>query len=69
MCVCNDVQSRAFFLISQLALLAFFLLQLPARLAPRFHPDLMDGMRGLCIGVAIAALAVSGWRNRRRAAP
>ena len=43
------------------------LLQIPARHYPDFHPDLMDGLRGLFLGIAIGAMALTAWRNGRRA--
>jgi hypothetical protein len=46
--------------------LLFFLLQAPARLYPRFHPDLMDGIRGLFLGIALGTMIVIGWSRRRR---
>ena len=61
----NAIQSRTTFLISQIALLVFSLLQLPMRLYPQFHPDLMDGVRGLFLGVAIGAVILTARRSRR----
>jgi len=65
MCVRNDVYSRTTFLILQFSLLLFSLLQLPARLRPDFHPDLMDGVRGVFLGIAIGTLIVMGRRRAR----
>ena len=62
----RDMQDRKVFLVTQVALLLFFLMQLPARLYPQFHPDLMDGFRGLFLGVAIGTMIVIGWRRRQR---
>jgi hypothetical protein len=59
-------QSKKSFLVMQVALLLFFLMWLPARLTPQFHPDLMDGVRGLFLGIALGTMIVMGWRNRRR---
>jgi hypothetical protein len=53
------------FFVTLVALLLFSLMQLPARLSPEFHPDIMDGVRGLFLGVAIAALWVSTRKARR----
>ncbi|HZI40961.1 MAG TPA: hypothetical protein VFD67_04640 [Gemmatimonadaceae bacterium] len=62
----RDMQSKRIFLVMQVALLLFFLLQLPARLYPQFHPDVMDGVRGLFLGIAFGTMIVIGWRRRRR---
>lgn len=62
----RDLQSRRLFLVMQLALLLFFVLQLPARVYPQFHPDLMDGVRGLFLGIALGTMILIGWRHRRR---
>ena len=64
----NDKNSKALNMLMQVALLAFFLLQLAALHYPTFHPDLIDGVRGLLLGIVISLLAVLGWRNRRRMA-
>jgi hypothetical protein len=64
MCLRTDVRSRTMFLVAQVALLLFALVQLPMRFHPGFHPDLMDGVRGAFLGVAIAALAVMAKRKR-----
>jgi hypothetical protein len=66
MCLRSDPTSKTMFLVAQLGLLGSGLMYLPARLAPHFHPDLMDGVRGVFIGVAIAAFGVAAARNRRR---
>ena len=63
----SDMQSKKIFLVMQVALLLFFLLQLPARLYPQFHPDFMDGVRGLFLGIALGTMIVLLWRRRRRA--
>jgi hypothetical protein len=52
----------------QLSLLIFFLLQLPARHYPNFHPDLIDGMRGLLLGLVLGTLIKRGWEKRKRSA-
>ena len=56
---------KPMFLVSQMALLLFFLLQLPARYYPHFHPDLVDGVRGLFLGIAIGGMVVMAWRRGR----
>jgi hypothetical protein len=68
MCLRNDIGSKSAFFISQIALLIHFLLFLPARLAPHFHADLMDGVRGFFLGVAIGTLILSAGRSRRHLA-
>lgn len=65
MCLLRDAHSKTTTRIAWLALLLFFLLQLPARQYPQFHPDLMDGVRGLFLGIAIGTMALIAWRNRR----
>jgi len=50
----------------QVALLLFFLLQIPARMYPQFHPDLMDGVRGLFLGITLGTMVLIGLRYRRR---
>jgi hypothetical protein len=52
----------------QVALLFLFLMWLPARFFPQFHPDLIDGIRGLFLGIALGTMIMIGWRNRRREA-
>ena len=64
----RDLRSKPMLRLSLVALLLFSLMQLPARLDPQFHPDVMDGVRGLFLGVAIAALWVSTRKGGRRAA-
>ena len=44
------------FLFGQLSLLCFFLMQLPMRLNPHFHPDLIDAISGFFLGSAIALM-------------
>lgn len=56
------------FRVSMIALLLSSLLGFSARRYPAFHPDLMDGVHGLCLGVAIAGMCVTMGRNRRNAA-
>jgi len=68
MCIRHTFQSRTTFVISQLALLAFSLLQIPARLYPHFHPDLLDGVRGCLLGIAIGTVILAARRNGRRMA-
>ena len=69
MCVRNNFRSKTMFLVSQIALLLFGLLQLlPMRLHPEFHPDLMDGVRGAFLGIAIGAVIAMGRGKRGRAA-
>ena len=62
----NNFASKKTFLISQLSLLTFFLLDVAGRLYPRFHPDLIDGLRGFLIAIAVGTLATAAWKNRRR---
>ena len=64
MCLAHTPRAKATFILSQVALLLFSLLQIPMRRYPHFHPDLMDGVRGLCLGIAIAAIFLTFRRNR-----
>ena len=61
----HNLRSKPVFFVSQVTLLLFFLIQLPERLYPQFHPELMDGVRGFLLGVAIATMAMT-LRLRRR---
>ena len=65
MCLLENDRSRTMFRVVLVSLLLFGLMQLPMRLQPDFHPNLMDGLRGAFLGVAIGALAVMSWRRRR----
>jgi uncharacterized membrane protein YccC len=65
MCLFPEVRSTTMFRAVLVSLLLFALVQLPMRLRPAFHPDLMDGLRGAFLGAAIAALGVMSWRKRR----
>ena len=62
----NNFASKKQFLISQLSLLTFFLLAIPSRLYPQFHPDLIDGLRGFLLAIAVGTLATAALKNRRR---
>ena len=65
MCLLENDRSRTMFRVVLVSLLLFGLVQLPMRLRPDFHPDLLDGLRGAFLGAAIAALGVMSWRRRR----
>jgi uncharacterized membrane protein YccC len=67
-CAGHYFESKKTFLFMQLSLLIFFLLQLPARHYPSFHPDLIDGIRGLLLGLVLATLIKTWWEKRRRSA-
>ena len=60
-------QSKTLFRVGLLAFIASALLQIPTRMRPDFHPDLLDGLRGLCLGIFIGAMAVTTWRHGRPA--
>jgi uncharacterized membrane protein YccC len=70
MCLINRINPRSkwLFMLTQVLLLLFFLLGLPARHDPNFHPDLIDGLRGFLLGIVIGLLALMAWRNRQRMA-
>ena len=60
----NNFASKKQFLITQLSLLTAFLLVIPSRLYPQFHPDLIDGLRGFLLAIGIGTLATAAWKNR-----
>jgi hypothetical protein len=60
-------QSKTMFRVGLIAFLLSALLQIPGRMRPGFHPDLMDGLRGVCLGIFMGAMAVTIWRNGRPA--
>lgn len=62
----NNFASKKQFLISQVSLLTFFLVDVVGRLYPKFHPDMIDGLRGFLIAIAVGTLASAAWKNRRR---
>ena len=68
MCAGNYFESKKTFLFMQLSLVIFFLLQLPARHYPNFHPDIIDGIRGLLLGLVLGTLIKTWWEKRRRSA-
>jgi hypothetical protein len=65
-CIRNDVATRKQFLVFQLALLTSLLLAIPSRLYPQFHPDLIDGLRGFLLAIAIGTFVTASLRHRRR---
>lgn len=62
----QNFPSRNALLPTKLALVAFFLLAVPARLYPGFHPDLLDGLRGFLITIAIATFISTAIKSRRQ---
>jgi hypothetical protein len=62
----SHFQSKTSFRIFLICLLLSSLLQIPARHDPDFHPDLMDGLRGLFLGLALGTMALTAWKNGRR---
>jgi hypothetical protein len=67
-CIKNYFESKKTFLFMQLSLLIFSLLQLPARHYPNFHPDLIDGIRGLLLGLVLGTLIKTAWEKRKGSA-
>ena len=67
MCLSSNVHSKTSFRVFLICLMLSSLLQIPARHYPGFHPDLMDGLRGLFLGIAIGTMALTAWKNGRRA--
>ena len=66
--MCCRRQSKTLFTAGLLAFVVSSLLQVVSRHYPQAHPDLMDGLRGLCLGIYFGAMALTIWRNGRRAA-
>jgi hypothetical protein len=66
--VCGKIHSKTMFSAGWVALILSSLLQLVARHYPQVHPDLMDGLRGMCLGIFFGTMALTIWRNGRRAA-
>jgi hypothetical protein len=62
----KSIAAKKVYLVMRVALLLFFLMWLPARLYPQFHPDLIDGVRGMFLGVTLGTMIVIGWKRRRR---
>ena len=68
MCLRNPVESKKAFLASQIALLLFFVLDLPLRHYPHFHPDVVDGVRGFLLSFAVGMMLLWARKNGRRSA-
>ena len=66
--IADRVDKRRVIILMQIALIVFFLLQLPARHYPQFHPDLIDAIRGFLLGIVIGMLILTAWKNRQRIA-
>ena len=66
MCVRHDIRWKTSCRIAQISLLLFSLLQLPARHHPEFHPDLLDAVRGVFLGIAIGAVILMARKNGAR---
>ena len=63
----RNPQSKTLFRVGLIAFVLWALLQIPGRMHLDLHPDLWDGMRGVCLGVFIGTMAVTTWRNGRPA--
>lgn len=61
----RNAQSKAMFQVGLIAFLMSAFLQIPGRTHPEFHPDLLDGLRGVGLGIFIGAMAVTIFRNVR----
>jgi len=61
----NNPAAKKTFLLTNVALLTFFLLGIPARLYPHFHPDFMDGIRGFLLGSAVGLLILTSIKMRK----
>ena len=64
----SKIESRTIYAAGLIALILSSFLQLVARHYPQVHPDLMDGLRGLCLGIFFGAMALKVWRSGRRVA-
>jgi hypothetical protein len=60
-----NIHTKTMFRIGMIALILASVLQVQARHDPRFHPDLIDGLRGLCFGIFFGTMALTTWRNGR----
>ncbi len=63
----RDKQTKTLFRVGLIAFILSAVLQIPGRMRPDFLPDLLDGLRGLCLGIFIGAMAVTTWRSNRPA--
>lgn len=63
MCLGRKFPTPALFRMGLMALILSSLLQMQARHHPQFHPDLVDGARGFCIGIFIGLMAITTRRS------
>ena len=61
----NNPAAKKSFLIANIALLTFFLIDIPARLYPKFHPDLMDAGRGFFLAIAVGMLITTTIKSKK----
>ena len=61
----KNLTKKTSFLIANIALLSFFLVDIPGRLYPTFHRDLIDGMRGFFLAISVGFLILTTIRNKR----
>lgn len=66
MCLARNFTNRTLFRIGLVALILSSLLQEQARHYPQFHPDLVDGAHGFCIGIFIGLMAIAARRSACR---
>ena len=64
--MCDTIRSRPLWFLAMWAFLLSSLLQLWARHYPTVHPDLVDGIRGLLLGIFFGGMAVTVWRRNRQ---
>lgn len=62
----NNFASKKTYLATPIALLLFFLVDVAGRFYPQLHPDLIDGLRGFLLTLAIGTLAASAFKRRQR---
>jgi hypothetical protein len=62
----SSILPTPLFRVALIAMALSGLLQISARHYPKFHPDLMDGMSGLLLGIFFGGIAVTVWRSQRR---
>ncbi len=65
MCLIKNDQPKKAMQFVNVVLLMFFALAIPARMYPNIHPDWIDGIRGMLLGVAIGCIALMGWKRRK----
>jgi len=63
--MCETIRSKRLFTVAMVAFLLSAVLQLWSRHYPSVHPDMVDGMRGLLLGIYFGGIAMVVWRRGR----